>query len=62
MNGSQVWVSVDGEPRIGTVTKENYVPKTGTWLLAVELEKAVGDTETVVVNPQVDDIVFESER
>lgn len=62
MNGRQVWVSVDGEPRTGTVTRENYVPKTGTWLLAVELEEAVGDTETVVVNPQVDDIVFESER
>jgi hypothetical protein len=62
MNGRQVWVSVDGEPRIGTVKRENYVPKTGTWLLAVELKKAVEDTETVVVNPQTDDIVFESER
>lgn len=59
MNGRRVWVSVDGEPRPGTVTRENYVPKTGTRLLAVELENAVDNTETVVVNPQVDDIVFE---
>jgi hypothetical protein len=61
MNTRQVWVSVGGEPRPGTVTRENYVPETGTRLLAVELKKAVDDTETVVVNPRVDDIVFEPE-
>ncbi len=60
MDGSRVWVPVDGEPRLGTVSDHTYAPKTGAPLLSVELETPVGGTETVVVSPWTDDIVFET--
>lgn len=59
MDGRRVWVPVEGEPRLGTVVEKSYAPKTGAKLLAVELDDPVGDTENVVVNPQVDDVLFE---
>ena len=59
MNGRRVWVPVDGEPRLGTVVRSTYAPKTGARLLAVELDEPAGGTETVVVNPRVDDVLFE---
>ena len=52
-------MSVGGEPRQGTVVERTYTPKRGTELLAVELDEPVGGTETVVVNPAVDDVVFD---
>jgi len=59
MNGRRVWVSVAGEPRIGTVERYTYAPKTGAPLLAVKLDTPVDGTETVVVNPDIDDVLFE---
>jgi hypothetical protein len=59
MTGRRVWVSVDGEPRLGTVVERTYTPKQGTELLAVELDEPVAGTDNVVVNPAVDDVVFE---
>jgi hypothetical protein len=59
MTGRRVWVSVGGEPRQGTVVERTYTPRRGTELLAVELDEPVGGTETVVVNPAVDDVVFD---
>lgn len=61
MEGRRVWVPVDGEPRLGTVVRKTYAPKTGAELLAVELDEPVDGTENVVVNPQVDDVLFENE-
>jgi len=61
MNGRRLWVSVRGEPRLGTVTRHTYTPKSGAQLLAVELDEPVSGTGTVVVNPDVDDVVFETE-
>jgi hypothetical protein len=61
MNGRRVWVAVDGEPRLGTVREYTYAQKTGTRLLAVELDDPVDDTEKVVVNPTVDDVLFEDD-
>ena len=61
MNGRRVWVPVDGEPRLGTVVRSTYAPKTGARLLAVELDEPVDGTEKVVVNPRVDDVLYESE-
>jgi len=52
-------VSVGGEPRRGTVVERTYTPRRGTELLAVELDESVGGTETVVVNPAVDAVVFD---
>lgn len=60
MTGRRVWVSVDGEPRLGTVVERTYTPKGGAELLAVELDDPPEGTETVVVNPAVDDVLFES--
>jgi len=60
MNGRRVWVSVGGEPRLGTVVERTYTPKKGSELLAVELDEPADDTETVVVNPTVDDVLFEN--
>ena len=59
MTGRRVWVSVGGEPRQGTVVERTCTPRRGTELLAVELDEPVGGTETVVVNPGVDDVVFD---
>lgn len=59
-DGRRVWVSVDGEPRLGTVVHRTYAPKTGVPLLGVELDEPVGGTEAVVVNPDVDEVVFEN--
>ena len=59
MSGRRVWVSVEDEPRLGTVAERTYTPKQGTELIAVELDEAVAGTESVVVNPAVDDVVFE---
>jgi hypothetical protein len=59
MTGRRVWVSVGGEPRRGTVVERTYTPRRGTELLAVELDESVGGTETVVVNPAVDAVVFD---
>ena len=59
MTGRRVWVSVGGESRPGTVAERTYTPKKGSELLAVELEEPVDGTERVVVNPQVDDVLFE---
>jgi hypothetical protein len=59
MSGRRVWVSVEDEPRLGTVVERTYTPKQGTELIAVELDEAVAGTESVVVNPAVDDVVFE---
>lgn len=61
MNGRRAWVSVDGEPRLGTVVRYSYAPKTGAPILAVELDDPVGDTDEVVVNPQIDDVLFDSD-
>jgi hypothetical protein len=61
MEGRRVWVPVDGEPRLGTVVRRTFAPKTGAELLAVELDEAAGDTEKVVVNPKVDEVLFENE-
>ena len=61
MEGRRVWVPVGGEPRLGTVVERTYAPKTGAELLAVELDDPVDGTENVVVNPQVDDVLFENE-
>lgn len=61
MNGRRVWVSVDGEPRPGTVVRRSYAPKTGAELIAVELEEPVGGTDHVVVNPRVDEVLFEGD-
>lgn len=62
MNGRRVWVSVGGEPRLGTVIRATYTPKKGDRIIAVELEEAVDGTETVVVNPRTDDVLFEPNR
>jgi hypothetical protein len=59
MSGRRVWVSVGGEPRLGTVVERTYTPKEGTELIAVELDEAVAGTESVVVNPAVDDVIVE---
>jgi hypothetical protein len=59
MSGRRVWVSVGGEPRLGTVVERTYTPKAGTELIAVELDEAVAGTESVVVNPAVDDVIVE---
>jgi hypothetical protein len=59
MTGRRVWVSVDEEPQLGTVVQRSYTPKEGTELLAVELDDPVAGTDAVVVNPTVDDVVFE---
>jgi hypothetical protein len=59
MSGRRVWVSVRGEPRLGTVVERTYTPKEGTELIAVELDEAVAGTESVVVNPAVDDVIVE---
>ena len=59
MDGRRVWVSVDGEPRPGTVVERTYTPKKGSELLAVELDEPADGTEAVVVNPAVDDMLFE---
>lgn len=59
MNGRRVWVSVDGEPRLGTVERYTYAPKTGAPLLAVELDEPVDEIDAVVVNPDTDDVLFE---
>ena len=61
MDGRRVWVSVDGEPRLGTATGHTYTLKTGAPLLAVELDESVDGTESLVVNPDVDAVVFENE-
>jgi len=61
MNGRRVWVPVDGEPRLGTVVRRTYAPKTGAPLLAVELDEPTDDTDRVVVNPHVDDVLFEND-
>ena len=61
MKGRRVWISVDGEPRLGTVDTHTYTPNTGTKLLAVELDEPVGEVESVVVAPSVDDVLFERE-
>lgn len=61
MKGRRVWVPVDGEPRLGTVERYTYAPKTGAKLLAVELDEPVEGTETVVVNPNVDEVLYENE-
>ncbi|MFQ3320009.1 MAG: hypothetical protein ACI8UR_002020 [Natronomonas sp.] len=61
MNGRRVWVPVDGEPRLGTVVRYTYAPKTGARLLAVELDEPVDETEEVVVNSRIDDVLFENE-
>jgi hypothetical protein len=60
MNGRRAWVSVDGEPRLGTVVSYTYAPKTGAPVLAVELDDPVGDTDEVVVNPEIDDVLFDA--
>jgi hypothetical protein len=60
MTGRRVWVSVAGEPRLGTVVERTYTPKKGSELLAVELDEPADGTEKVVVNPAVDDVLFES--
>lgn len=52
-------MSVDGEPRPGTVVERTYTPKKGSELLAVELDEPADGTEAVVVNPAVDDVLFE---
>jgi hypothetical protein len=59
MDARRVWVTVEGEPRLGTVERYTYAPKTGAKLLAVELDEPVGDTERVVVNPNVDEVLYE---
>lgn len=59
MEGRRAWVAVGGEPRLGTVTRYTYAPGSGELLLAVELIEPVDDTETVVVNPCLDDVVFD---
>ena len=59
MDGRRVWVSVGGEPRPGTVVERTYTPKKGSELLAVELDDPVDGTGKVVVNPHVDDVLFE---
>ena len=56
----RVWVSVDGEPRLGTVVHRTYAPKTGAPLFGVVLDEPAGDTERVVVNPDVDDVLFDN--
>jgi hypothetical protein len=61
MKGRRVWVPVGGAPRLGTVVRATYAPKTGARVLAVELDEPVDGTETVVVNPSVDDVLFEEE-
>ncbi|MFO7926993.1 MAG: hypothetical protein ACQET5_12505 [Halobacteriota archaeon] len=61
MNGRRVWVSLDGTPRLGTVTRHTYTVRTGAPLLAVELDEPVDGTESVGVNPDVDDVLFEDE-
>ncbi|CAI49165.1 uncharacterized protein NP_2148A [Natronomonas pharaonis DSM 2160] len=60
MDGRRVWVPVEDEPRLGTVVEYTYAPKTGAPLLAVELDEPTEDTERVVVNPETDDVLFES--
>ena len=59
MEGRRVWVSVRGEPRPGTVVERTFTPKKGSELLAVELDDPVDGTGKVVVNPHVDDVLFE---
>ena len=59
MEGRRVWVSVGGEPRPGTVVERTFTPKKGSELLAVELDDPVDGTGKVVVNPHVDDVLFE---
>ena len=59
MDGRRVWVSVGGEPQPGTVVERTYTPKKGSELLAVELDEPAEGTEQVVVNPAVDDVLFE---
>ena len=61
MEGRRLWVSVEEEPRLGTVIRHTYAPKSGAPLLAVELDEPVSGTESVVVNPDIDDAVFEPE-
>ena len=60
MNGRRVWVSVDGHPRLGTIVRTTYTPKTGAPVLAVELDETVDGRETIVVNPEVDDVLFDA--
>ena len=59
MEGRRVWVSVGGEPRLGTVVERTFTPKKGSELLAVELDEPADGTEKLVVNPTVDDVLFE---
>ena len=59
MEGRRVWVSVGGEPRLGTVVERTFTPKKGSELLAVELDEPTDGTEKLVVNPNVDDVLFE---
>ena len=59
MEGRRVWVSVDGEPRLGTVVERTFTPKKGSELLAVELDEPADGTERLVVNPTVDNVLFE---
>lgn len=61
MDGRRVWISVGGEPRLGTVRNHTYTPKSGSPLVAVELDESVDGTETVVVDPDVDEFLFEPE-
>jgi len=59
IDGRTAWVPVGGEPRRGTVTRYTYAPDSGAPLVAVELENPVDGTESVVVDPTVDDVVFD---
>ncbi|PSQ41551.1 hypothetical protein BRD14_06100 [Halobacteriales archaeon SW_5_68_122] len=59
MEGRRVWVSVGGEPRLGTVVEQTFTPKKGSELLAVELDEPADGTERLVVNPTVDNVLFE---
>lgn len=61
VNGRRVWIPVDGDPRLGTVTSYTYAPKTGAPLYRVELDDPVDGTDEVVVNPEVDDVLYEND-
>ncbi len=59
MDGRRVWVSVAETPRLGTVVRSTYTLKDGERVLAVELDEPVDGITDVVVNPHVDDVMFE---